>query len=252
MRNARWKSVLRTKSGALVACSVVIVFVAAVVTVALADPGRDKSRKLVKAVIVEIVSAIRAPYQALDERKPVAFRNSFVPVVANEVGERLAGGGTCSARVTRAIATTAPFEPTAIRRASSEVSVTDVTHLGSRASARIGDRRQGGPGKVDVNLLRFEGRWRIASPSRLAVVPGCFVGGRLVATCPQNARVLAFLVGSLPSKLNRQRGSAGSRVNAAPTLRARVQVATRRCECAMAHRLLDRHDIDPSASPATN
>jgi mono/diheme cytochrome c family protein len=139
-----------------------------------------------------IVSAVRAPYEALSRREPAALCASFTPTVAAQLVARAPAGSSCEAAVAEAFTRAGPSQsqPAVSWRASWVV--TNVVVYGTRASATL---RYGDEGSDFISLRELAGKWLVSSPARLVAIVGCTVTAQ-ATPCRANARVALFLVSS--------------------------------------------------------
>jgi hypothetical protein len=137
-----------------------------------------------------ILSAVRAPYEALSRREPAALCASFTPTVAAQLVARAPAGLSCEAAVAEAFARVLPSQPQPAVSWPASWVVTNVAVNGTRASATL---RYGDEGSDSISLQELAGKWLVSSPARLVAIVGCSVTAR-ATPCRANAGVLLFSV----------------------------------------------------------
>jgi hypothetical protein len=139
-----------------------------------------------------IVSAVRAPYEALSRREPAALCASFTPTVAAQLVARAAAQSSCATAVTEAFARAGSSQPQPAVSWPTSWVVTNVVVDDTRASATL---RRGDDGSDSISLRELAGKWLVSSPARLVAIVACTVTAQ-ATPCHANARVVLFLVSS--------------------------------------------------------
>jgi hypothetical protein len=143
-----------------------------------------------------IVAAVRAPYVALEHRDARALCSAFTPAASRRLAPSISRHVGCQARVAKAFAASAPFEPSSREDLLGAINVSGVSWRGDHAKATLsyGDSKK--RGAIPLALEMVNGSWRVSTPPTLGLIKACFVREHLSERCPKEARVLLFLISS--------------------------------------------------------
>jgi Cytochrome C oxidase, cbb3-type, subunit III len=140
-----------------------------------------------------IVTAARAPLADYFDKDARALCSDFTQAAATTLARGQPGGQNCQKRVSRAFAQGAILGAAKSHSVLASTKATRVTWRGDSARVVLTFTEGQRAGKFTLELLRQDGRWRVATRPLLELV-ACDI--RLYeATCPDNTRVvvLAFM-----------------------------------------------------------
>jgi mono/diheme cytochrome c family protein len=165
-----------------------VIVLPALAVVALATAANHGS-----ATNAAIVRAVRAPYEAYFARDAPALCADFIPTVSAQLVANAPAGTTCEAAVAEVFTLTAPYQPRVPAHLPADWTVGHIVQHGALASAVV---RYGTEGTASFKLQRIEGKWLIATRSRIITVSACDFSPH-PTPCPAAARIMVFLIAPL-------------------------------------------------------
>jgi Cytochrome C oxidase, cbb3-type, subunit III len=171
-----------------------------ILAMVLLGTARGEASRGESRVSVEIVHAVRAPYEAVLNRNAAELCGDFTPTVSADLVARAPEGSTCESAASALFASTTN-EHALLAALLAKLTVTSIVSHGGHASATLEDTRvrEEGRNRVRVTLEsepvaleESEGRWLISSPARLGSIDSCAIHNIRPSRCTTNARVLVF------------------------------------------------------------
>lgn len=137
-----------------------------------------------------ITDAVRAPFEAYVARDAPALCADFTPTVSQHLVENAPAGSTCESALAELFTLTAPYQRPAPAHLPAGLTVRHIVRHGSLASVVVQYRAEG---TVSLKLQRVDGRWLIATHSRITTVSACDLTPH-PTPCPATALVTVFFI----------------------------------------------------------